>query len=181
MLAKDLVISLLKGAQKPIEGRTAFQKLAYFSCQRLGADFHFRPHYYGPFSDVVAQTLFDLVSMGYVEEKEIVTGLDRTMFTYQLTSDGTALARRIQQQNSDEFKQIKAVVNDCENIVGNDYEALSWAAKVFFLLNRENKEISYKHVREEGERLGWKLDNVQVDKGVSLLEGLHLAQASRSG
>ena len=181
MQSQELVISVLRSAERPIDGRTALQKLSYFASLRTNDDMGFRAHFYGPYSPLVASTLSDLVTLDYVQESKRLTGQDRLLYSYELTDDGNVLARRIERDVPREFSEVTKAVTTCESIVGNDIDALSWAAKVFFILKLNNREISYKRVRDEGERLGWKLTNGQVETGTRLLEALNLAQASRSG
>jgi uncharacterized protein YwgA len=180
MLPRELVISVLDTAKNPIEGRTAIQKIVFFASLRTSIDMHYKAHYYGPYSPLVASLLENLVSLDYVEEREKVTNQDRLMYSYGLTADGLTLARTIKDGQQKDYLAVSNVVGDCERIAANDINILSWAAKVYFLLQNGGAEITYKQARAESSKFGWKLSNEEIDSGVKLLEGLHLVEASRS-
>ena len=74
--------------------------------------------------------------------------------------------------------EIREVVQRSERIVKNNVNALSWAAKVYFLLSQKGTEISTEEAVQSSRRFGWKLSNAEVESGTKLLVGLGLARRS---
>ena len=178
MEATELILSVLGNSPEPIDGRTAIQKISYFSSLRVGVDMGYRPHFYGPYSPVLASLLENLVGLGFVEEKPRLTLRGRTMYSYSLTDDGYKLLDEIRKREPSEFAAVRRVVDRSKKIAGNSINVLSWAAKANFLLSQKGQEISYEEVKEAGKRFGWKLSDEEIGSGVKLLAGLGLARKS---
>ncbi len=174
----ELLLLLLDSSAEAIAGRTAVQKIAYFDTIKLHLDLRYRPHFYGPYSPIVDETLMDLVSSDYVEEKSRTTVRNRTLYSYDLTDDGLELVMQIRKRNPSAYAVVKAVANKC-NRVGNSINVLSWAAKVYFLLSQKGfKTMSYDEAMEIGRRFNWKLSQEEIDSGFRLLSNLGLASKS---
>ena len=179
MQATELLLSVLGSSSAPVDGRTAIQKIAYFSSLKTGVDLGYKPHFYGPYSPVVSGMLENLVAMGFIEERARLTSHDRTMYSYSLTDDGIKLLEDIRSREVSKVAGIRRVVSRCGRIAGNNINVLSWTAKVYFLLSQRGPEISYKEAEEAGKRFGWKLSRKEIDSGVRLLAGLALARRSK--
>lgn len=180
MQATEFLLSVLGSSSAPVDGRTAIQKIAYFSSIKTGVDLGYKPHFYGPYSPVVSGLLENLVAMGFIEERARLTTRDRTMYSYSLTDDGVRLFDDIRKREISKFAVIRRVVNRCERIAGNSINVLSWAAKVYFLLSQKGREISYKEAEEAGRRFGWVLSRKEIGSGRRLLVGLGLVRRSKS-
>lgn len=161
-----------------MDGRTAIQKIAYFSSIKTGVDLGYRPHFYGPYSPVVSGLLENLVAMGFIEERAKLTSHDRTMYSYSLTDDGIRLLDDIRSREVSKFSAVHRVVDRCERIAGNSINVLSWAAKIYFLLSQKGPEISFKEAEEAGKRFGWDLSRKEIESGGRLLVGLGLVRRS---
>lgn len=176
MQATETILAVLGSSAKPVEGRTAIQKLVYF-CSIDKADLGYRPHFYGPYSPMVARFLEDLLSLDFIEEESRVTLNDRILYTYNLTSDGFELAKNIQIREPKEYARIAKIVNTCEQIANNDFNVLSWAAKVYFIIQQKGTEISSRDQAVEMSRqFGWQLTPNEIDSGLELLFGLGLVK-----
>lgn len=176
MQATETILSVLGSSAKPVEGRTAIQKLVYF-CSLNKVDLGYRPHFYGPYSPMIARLLEDLLSMDFIEEESRVTLNDRIMYTYSLTPDGLELARNIQTHEPDEYARIAKIVYTCEGIANNDFNVLSWAAKVYFIIQQKGAEISSRQQAVEmSKQFGWQLSPDEIDSGLELLVGLGLVK-----
>lgn len=159
-----------------IDGRTTIQKLTYFSSVKTGSDIGFGPHYYGPYSPLVASSLENLVAFDFIVEKGRHTIRDRTMYSYFLTKDGEKLAKKIEKRYPDEYRVIKNVVNRCYRIVHNNIQVLSWAAKVHYILHQTEKPMTYDEAIATGRLFGWKLSDKELESGMKLLLALGLVK-----
>lgn len=179
MRAAELILSVLGSSARPIEGRTAIQKIVYFASIETGIDIGYKPHFYGPYCSSVARLLENLVSMDYIAEKQRLTAHDRTMYSYFLTDDGEKLVNEIRKREPRKYEAIKKVVGRCQKIVKNNIHVLSWAAKVYFLLSQKGAEISYKEAKEMSKRFGWQLSTKEIESGAKLLVSLGLVKKSK--
>jgi uncharacterized protein YwgA len=165
----------LDSSAEPIAGRTAIQKIAYFESLKLQTDLKYRPHFYGPYSSVVDETLMDLVASDYIEERARTTIRDRTLYSYALTDDGQQLVEQIKSKHSKAFLKIKTIVDECGKS-GNDINVLSWAAKVHFLRTRKGSTLSHDEAIEMGRKFNWDLSEPEIELGVKLLSDLGLGE-----
>jgi DNA-binding PadR family transcriptional regulator len=174
MRPAELVLSVVGSSPEPVEGRTAIQKIAYFSSLRTNVDLAYRPHYYGPYSPVVANLLDNLVALGYIEENSRVTAHDRIMYSYSLTQDGRKVLNEFRKREASKYASIRNIAYRCQKIAGNSINILSWAAKTYFLLSQKGQEISYEGLEKAGKRFGWNIAKDEIASGVKLLNGLGL-------
>ncbi len=175
MQPTDLVISVIDAAPV-IDGRTALQKLVYFASVKTGTEMAFVPHYYGPYSQLVASVLENAVSFDYVNESGRRTVHDRYIYGYSLTEDGKELAKAIKKRDPQSYAIATGVVRTCRRIAHNNINILSWAAKVHYLLSRKGKPISDEEVMDTSRSFGWTLKKDEIDTGVNLLSALRLAR-----
>jgi hypothetical protein len=180
MQGSELVISVLGCSSKPIDGRTAIQKIVYFASIKTRVDLSHKPHFYGPYAPTVAGLLESLVSMGYIAEESRLTAHDRTMYSYSIAGDGRRLVEETRKRESANYAKIKFVVDLCWKIARNNIYVLSWAAKVYFLLKQRGEKISDTQAIEMGKQFGWKLSTSQIESGVKLLQALGLATRTKS-
>lgn len=174
----ELVIAILHSEPNGIDGRTAIQKLGYFASVKIKKDMGYGPDFYGPFSPLVAEQIQNLVGLDFVIESGRRTVRDRIMYSYCLTEDGEELASRIREEYPEEFSIISDVVKKCGEIVHYNFNVLSWAAKVHFILEKAGKTMSYEEAIEAGKLFGWKLDESEIDSAVKLLLALGLVHKS---
>ncbi|MGP8070197.1 MAG: hypothetical protein ACLP5V_09930 [Candidatus Bathyarchaeia archaeon] len=170
-------LPLLISAAVSIQGRTAVQKLGYFASIVLGLDLGYTAHYYGPYSPLLASYLQNFVGSDYIEESGRQTALDRVVYSYSMTDDGSALAKQLQNQHAKEFAIIKQIVEKCQEIAGGNTNVLSWAAKVHYILSAEKTSITSDQAVSIAKTFGWKLSEEEVKSGVKLLTALSLAVA----
>jgi uncharacterized protein YwgA len=170
------MILLIDAAGGSVEGRTTLQKWLYFASVKTGLNLGFIPHFYGPFSDSVSRTIYDLIASDFLVESGRVTRYDRVIYTYTLTEDGKNIAKDLKRSNEALYRKLKEVVDTCNNVVGNNISILSWAAKTYYLLHRQSKKITYAEIRKTARSLGWQLSDTEIDSGVKLLSALRLAK-----
>jgi len=170
----ELIVAILSVEPDGIDGRTAIQKLGYFTSVKLKIDAGYGADFYGPFSPLVAAHLENLVGFDFVVEKGRRTVRDRTMYSYFLTDDGQQLAKKLTEQYSREYSTIKNIVKKCGKMVHYNFNVLSWAAKVHFILRQSKKAMTHDEAIKAGQLFGWKLDKNEVESAVKLLLALGL-------
>lgn len=176
MEISELIIAILYSEPNGIDGRTTIQKLGYFASVILKKDIGYGPDFYGPFSPLVAAQIQNLVGFDFVVESGRRTTRDRIMYSYCLTEDGEELADKIKEEYPEEFSIISDVVKRCGEIVHYNFNVLSWAAKVHFILEKTGKTMTYEEAIEAGKLFGWKLDEDEIKSAVKLLLTLGFVQ-----
>jgi uncharacterized protein YwgA len=174
--ASELILILLSSKSGGIDGRTAVQKLGYFVTVFLKKNLGYEADFYGPYSTIIAANLQNLVESDFVTEREYVTSRYRKMYSYDLNDEARLIATNIKKKYPKEAKVIENVVRKCDRIANCDYNVLSWAAKVHFILEKTNKAMTYPEAIAAGSKLGWKLSEQQIASGAKLLKELRLIQ-----
>ena len=86
------------------EGELSSKRKLYFLSKLKGVDHGFRPHYYGPYSSLVAENLDILVNARFVNEVKEIFETDQNIFgeicrhTYSLTTDGKDVMGEMEQE-----------------------------------------------------------------------------------
>ncbi len=133
----------------------------------------YKPHFYGPYSPLLDESLMDLIASDYVEEMARTTVWGRTLYSYRLTEDGEELVKQLEGKYRKWLSALRAVANKC-NKFGNNIYVLSCAAKVHYLLSQEGGSMSSEEAVETGKQFNWKLSEEEVESGVQLLSSLGL-------
>lgn len=174
----EVLISILDAMGGEVVGRTVLQKLSYFISVKTNYDLQHSAHYYGPYSRTITSTIQDLTASDFVREEGWITFNDRVAYTYSLTQDGLSIAKNIRRDSPELYNIVKNIVNTCSEIVGNDIDILSWAAKVYYIASQEGHKITYKEIRKIGESFGWQISGSQIESAVELLKALQLVETS---
>ena len=174
----EFILVLLGSKPNGLAGRTAVQKLGYFASIKLGKPLGYGPDYYGPFSSDIAANLQNLVETDFVEEKGIVTANYQKMYTYSLNAEAKDLVKTIKKKYPGESRKIQSVVKKCDKIVNCDYNVLSWAAKVHFVLQQSGRTMTCAEAIDASKTFGWTLSAEQVAAGVKLLQELKFIKVS---
>ena len=164
---------------KCLQGRTILQKKLYFLSILLKDDsLGFGPHYYGPYSSWVAENLDILVSARFLKEVAETFPTDQNIFgeirrhTYSLTSDGGDVMGEIE-KDADYKHWKKAIDRLNKQELANDFNTLSIAAKVYYIVNRKGS-ATIDQIREVAKDYGWEINKSQVENVRTFLEGLSL-------
>ena len=90
-----LILRLLLEVGNPVQGRTMMQKILFIlrSKYHKFEDYSFSLHYYGPFSEDLAEQLGWLKHMGFIKENPVWAG-DVVRFDISLTDDGERIAQK---------------------------------------------------------------------------------------
>lgn len=174
MEASELIILLLGSRSQGIDGRTAVQKLGYFATVLLKKNLGYEADFYGPYSTVIAANLQNLVESDFVTEKQHITNRSRKMYSYTLNDEAINLLRELKKTYPKEARTIEIIVKKCDKIANCDYNILSWAAKVHFILDKNKRAMTYQEAIAASGKFGWKLSETQIASGAKLLRELKL-------
>jgi uncharacterized protein len=170
----EFILILLHSRPEGIDGRTAVQKLGYFATVQLNKHLGYEADFYGPFSTNVAANLQNLVESDFVVEKQRITSRFRKMYSYTLTDEAKIIAKNLKKKYPKEAKVINGVVKKCDKIVNCDYNVLSWAAKVHYVLTKNKKPMTYSEAIAASNKFGWRLSESQISSASKLLRELKL-------
>jgi len=177
MNATDFLISLVDASDGSIQGRTLFQKRAYFVTllADLDLDLQFDAHFYGPYSSVVDNGITNLKNLSFLQESATAYGIDNTGFEmkrydYRLTADGKKIAETL--RGTAEYKKIRDVIRELTEAGNLNYVQLSIAAKAFFLLRRKKSGLSKKEILCEAQKFDWNIPPASLESAVAFLEKL---------
>ena len=175
----DLILLAVKSEGKEgLRGRTLLQKKLYFLSVLQEVDLGFRPHYYGPYSSWIAENLDILVSVGFVKEITETFSTDQNIFgeirrhTYSLTDDGKIIMDEIQKENK--FQSWHKVLDALNSQpLANDFNKLSIAAKVHYIVNQKGQATT-EQVRQTAKEYGWSITDSAIADVLSFLKSLSL-------
>ena len=169
----DAILLILHSAPDGIRGKTAIQKIAYFVSIKTGINMNFFAHYYGPYSRNVAATLQSLSDFDFVDKDVKFTRKNRFMHVFNLNDDGKSIVNDIIKEYPNEYRIIKDVVETIEPF-GQNYDILSWASKIYYVLHEKGKPITEDEIIKLAERHDWKLINTEIESAKKLLLSLEL-------
>ena len=185
MHIQDLILLVIgSDVEKSLRGRTTLQKKLYFLSELEEVDLGFRPHYYGPYSRLVAENLDILVSARFLNEVTETFETDRNIFgeirrhTYSLTSDGDIVMKEIKKEAGYADWQ-KALDKLNEQKFAHDFNMLSIAAKVRYIIKQQSSTTT-EQTRQIAQEYGWDLQKSQIENVRSFLEALSLISVEKS-
>jgi len=178
----DTILIAIDSAGGTISGRTTIQKLVYYFKEKGLVEVNYRPYYYGPFSSDVTCTLEALVTyefLGDIMETPDTTGYanvnpDWKRYTYRITEDGQQVVSMLKSNYRAEVEQISEIVRICNRHNQLDPNALSWAAKVHYILMQNRAITGADGVKTAASEYNWDLSESQIEQGTDLLQKLDL-------
>lgn len=164
-----------------LDGRTTVQKLIYFSALKVLIEDanDFRPRYYGPFSRNTALSLERLVGLNFLKEQPRLTQSGYVSYLYKLNSDGRKVAEKLKEIYSNEYSKIRSIIKKGKTNRWLNPYVLSYAAKVYYILQQSKQPISESEAVEEGKNLRWEITKQQAKKGINLLLALGLVERTK--
>ena len=167
-----------------LRGRTLLQKKLYFLSELKRVDHGFRPHYYGPYSSLVAEDLDILVSARFLKEVTETFSTDRNIFgeirrhTYYLTPDGDTIMAEI--RKDDEYVNWKQALDTLNSqSLASDFNMLSIAAKVYYIVNQQGSATP-EQIRKVAKEFGWSIEDPDIESVLSFLKALSLISVEKS-
>jgi uncharacterized protein YwgA len=144
------ILQLLKESGDKIDSKTKIHKEMFFLSKILKVDFGFRPHYYGPYSPEVEETLDGLSGANFIQVNVTSYGVagnrgfEVMRYDYSLTESGKRLLEEMGE--IPEKEDIHLFVSNLNKVGNPDYMDLSIAAKVLYITNKNNSVISCKDI-----------------------------------
>lgn len=180
MHIQDLILLVIESEneEKSLRGRSTLQRKLYFLSILNKTDLGFRPHYYGPYSSLVAENLDILVYARFLKEVTESFSTDRNIFgeirrqTYCWTSDSETVMDEIKQQ--DGYADWKCALDTLNSLpLASDFNTLSIAAKVHYTAHRQ-KRIKRKQIKKIAKAYDWDIKKQEIAGVLSFLESLSL-------
>lgn len=141
-----------------VQGKTKLQKSMYFLGLMTGCldDLGYRAHYYGPYSEDIAEAMDWLRIIGAVDQSSSgvgtvdPSGFEIRRYDYRLNSKGNSFAQSTAGRHQALWQKVQKAAESLSKAGDMDYASLSIAAKTYFLLDEKQGPAS----REELRRLG---------------------------
>ena len=177
----DFVHLALLALDGEIRGKTKLQKTVYFlgvltnSVDELG----FHAHYYGPYSEEVADAIGRLTALGFVDQNIAgggavnEFGFEVARYDYRLNDDGRAIAQHKAKQHPEEMQSLCDAASKLKLAGERNYVELSIAAKTYFMLGRKDHATMDELVRQ-ARRFGWTVSEEEVRGAGQYLQRLGL-------
>ena len=167
----DIILMILNAAVN-VPGKTAMQKICYFSSILLDFDMNFFPHYYGPYSRTVAKRLQLLDNFDLLKKQHYLTG--RGSFPiFSLNEESKDHINEIISENESAYATIQKLIAFSKK-ESMDYNILSYAAKIYYILEEEDRELNDEELIELANYYDWKLSSEQIVSAKNFLSGLDL-------
>ncbi|MHA1395980.1 MAG: hypothetical protein ACTSRZ_20955 [Promethearchaeota archaeon] len=173
----DIILMILDAAENGVPGKTAMQKLCYFSSVLLDFDMGFFAHYYGPYSKNVAKNLQLLDNFDLIKKDQVLTGRGRLFPIFSLNDEAKDHINKIKTKYEKEYSTIKKIIELSERESMN-YNILSYAAKIHYILREEDRELDDEKLIELADYYDWRLSAEQIESAKALLSGLNLVTFS---
>jgi uncharacterized protein YwgA len=182
MDANDFVLLALRAMGGEIRGKTKLQKTVYFLGLMTGHldDLGYRAHFYGPYSEQVADAANRLKSVGFVDRSVAGIGaVDRFGFEvcrtdFALNDDGKQIAEDKAAASPRFWRKLQEAAEVLQNAGDSDYMKLSVAAKTYFMLGEKKGKATMGELVEVANRFGWKVSKGQVQQAAKYLSKLGL-------
>ena len=175
MKASEVFLLMLGEAGGTMRGKTLIQKKAYFLNALLDLGLPYNPHYYGPYSPELDNSIGKCKALGLVEQKTVgfgvdgETGFEKKRFDYTLTADGQEVLDDLERRKPDECRKIKDCLEKLSQAGDEDYVSLSIAAKTYHILKENSTSIRPDEVANEAKQFGWDISQGSIDKAVGFL------------
>jgi hypothetical protein len=186
MRTYDFVHLAMLALGEGIRGKTKLQKTMYFLGILAGCaeELGYRPHYYGPYSDDVADAVKRLKAVDFITQDTTHfgavndAGFEIARHDFRLTDDGRAIAQQKAEADQELWQRIQNAVRRFKAAGDLGYMRMSVAAKTFFILQQEGSNGTPDQISEAAKRLGWNPSPSEVAESSVFLQRLGLVSAS---
>jgi len=169
-----------------LHGKTKYQKSVYFLGLMTGCleDLGYRAHYYGPYSEDVAEAMDWLRIIGAVDQSSSGVGtVDSSGFEirrhdYRLNAKGRSFVENTANRHPDLWQKVQKAANSLKKAGDMDYVSLSIAAKTYFLLDKKQAPATREELRRFATRFGWDVSPAQLEEAGAFLEELGLIEVT---
>jgi uncharacterized protein len=176
----EALLHLLNESGGKITSKTKIHKEMFLLSRILNIDFGFRPHYYGPYSPKVEESLDALSGANFIE---VTTksygvaggrGFEVMRYDYYLTDSGKKLIQQIGELNEQE--KICEFIGKLKSVGDPDYMDLSIAAKVLFIFEQKQRKLSVSDIENTARDFGWNLNDADIEKAIATLRTFAFVQ-----
>jgi uncharacterized protein YwgA len=172
--ARDVLVLAYKAFNGDMRGKTLLQKRVYFLSVMLGIDMGYEAHYYGPYSEKVANLNSELKSLGCVSESSSAWGYDQRGFEmarhdFKLTEVGSRLADRKTEMQPQIWNRVQKAADVIGKAGDLNYMELSIAAKAYYILNKLNGTAKMEDIQEMIPKFGWSVSKTELEKATDFL------------
>jgi uncharacterized protein YwgA len=182
----DFLLCVIDAKGEHIRGRTLLQKTCYFVLILLGRlkESDFKAHFYGPYSPALDETLNEMVSLAFIQQRQVgfgaadSSGFEIRRNDFELTEAGKEIAALIKNNNPAESTEIQNCVRKIREAGDPNYLELSIAAKVYFIVSSRDERLTKQSIVRYAQSLGWSIEHDSIDKAVSFLQRLDLVENS---
>jgi uncharacterized protein YwgA len=181
MNVPEFVLALIQASGGTVRGRTMLQKKAFFVSllSNEQVDLSYRAYYYGPYSATIDGALTQLKNLGFVEETAtgfgiVSGGFEMRRYDYALTEDGKKILESLLQ--TDEFRVLENAAHRIREAGDPDYLELSIAAKAYYILAKQGREMSGTELQREAQKFNWNIQEQSLTGAVQFLERVGLAK-----
>lgn len=174
MNIRHILLYLIDISGKKITSKTKIQKQMYFLSIVMKTDFHFKAHYYGPYSPAVDDAIDELIGAGYIDVTTSIFGIDYDRgfevkrYEYSLTESGKKLLSELG-DNGDK-QTVRDFLGKLNTLGDPGYLELSIAAKVNFINSMRGSILSATVIKEEAKSLGWRLKKEDITNASNILK-----------
>ncbi len=181
--AYDFVHLALLAVGGEIKGKTKLQKTVYFlgvltdSVDQLG----YRAHYFGPYSQEVANACSRLCSLGFVDQNVRgggtvgESGFEVARYDFRLTDTGHAVAELKARKYAELQKGLQGATEKLREAGEINYIKMSIAAKIVYMRERKKRATEDELVKV-AQRFGWNVTQEEVRKAGQYLQKLDLVE-----
>lgn len=170
MNLNKIILLLFHAYNKKIKGKTLIQKRGYFLSDYLNMDFGYFAHYYGPYSNEVNSALDSNCGLGFLSEFYNEYLYSQKRFDYKLTKDGMELINYLEKRES---YFVEKIIKFSETMLkagdDDDYNKLSYAAKVHYIQNHLSESNSIDHLKNQATFYGWELKENEIKVGLNFI------------
>jgi hypothetical protein len=173
-----------------VKGKTKLQKVIFFLGIATGheKDLGYRAHFYGPYSDEVANSVERLKALGFLDQTISgggtvdPRGFEVARHDYHLNASGKLVGGEKARRLAGEWDKIRKFIVILKPLIDLDYMRLSLAAKTWFLLQEKKGTgiSSMDDLAELAPRFGWDVTIKQVQEAAKLLQQVKLAEISKN-
>lgn len=179
---RNLILLIVDAFGGAVQGKTLLQKRSFFLGEILGVDLGFRPHYYGPYSDQVANEVTVLKNSGYLDEARLSwgaysnAGFEVARSDFKITEPGKKVIAWFKRQYPHDTSRVAEAARRFKQAGDLDYVDLSIAAKAFWILREAKKPLELEQIAAEANKFAWTVKDKQVEKAAEFLKKLDLIE-----
>ncbi|MCP5051178.1 MAG: hypothetical protein GY940_28695 [bacterium] len=183
MKIHEVILMLIDGLGEDgkLSGRTKMQKMCYFYSILNNRDMGYRPHFYGPYSPFVENSLDELEGIGLVERSVVrlgdnADGFEVNRYDYRITKYGEQVINAI--ANGKEKEDLNRFVEKINKIGIPSTTNISIAAKAYYILARAEMPLTGDEIRKKAGAFNWNINQDSIQGAEGFLEDLGLIKAN---